>query len=124
MALCGAVIVAANVAPTEEIVVIALMSSNIKLLMIAWLSMGIGGAILYYSNFKGSAKSVAKTESKADVFAGIVIMYAVSLVASAFMLWFFGRFQGLSLHPIAAEMVVLGFPAALGASAGRLLLQS
>ncbi len=124
MTFCGAVIVAANVAPTEEIVVIALMSSNIKLLLIAFFSIGLGGAILYYSNFKGSHQSVAKPESKADVFSGIVIMYAVSLVTSAFMLWFFGRFEGLSLHGIAAEMVVLGFPSALGASAGRLLLQS
>ncbi len=124
MAFCGAVIVAANVAPTDEVVVIALMSSNIKLLIIALISMAIGGAILYYSDFKGSHRSVAEPDSKTDVVAGVVIMYAVSLATSAFMLWFFGRFEHLSLHAIAAEMVVLGFPAALGASAGRLLLQS
>jgi uncharacterized membrane protein len=112
------------VAPTEEIVQIAVETSPYKLFIISLISLGIGGMVLYYSDFKGSAKWVSRPVGKWGVLAGIVIMYTVSLVVSAFMLWFFGRFAGASLAVIMSETVVLAFPAALGASAGRLLLQT
>ncbi|HEX7830691.1 MAG TPA: DUF2391 family protein [Thermoanaerobaculia bacterium] len=48
----------------------------------------------------------------------------MALAASALILWFFGRFDGQALDVIVAEIVVLGLPATLGASAGRLLMQS
>ncbi len=69
-------------------------------------------------------KLITKPLNSGDVLWGITLMYAVSLLSSAFMLWFFGRFGGLSLYGIIAETIVLAFPAALGASAGRLLIQS
>ena len=54
---------------------------------------------------------------------GSVLTYAIALLASAAILWFFGRFAGASLEVRVRESVVLGFPAVLGASAGRLLLK-
>jgi len=57
------------------------------------------------------------------VLQGIVITYAVALLASAAMLWTFGRLDGATLPTIAGEIVVLGLAGTLGASAGRLLLQ-
>ena len=124
IALCGAILIATNVAPTEEIIVIALEAEIFKILLIALLSIGIGGAVLYYINFIGAKEVVMQPQNFGEVVAGTVIMYAVALTSSAFMLWFFGRFDGLSLYGIVAETVVLGFPAALGASAGRLLIQT
>lgn len=124
VALCGAILIASNVAPTEEIVVIAVETSNLKLLIIALLSIIIGGTVLYYSNFRGADQWVAEPDSKSEILSGIWVMYAVALSSSAFMLWFFGRFDGVALHAAVAQTVVLGFPAALGASAGRLLIQS
>lgn len=124
IALCGAVLVASNVAPTEEIVAIALESPIRNLIMIALVSLSIGGAILYYIKFKGAKKWVVQPDTQWDIVFGIFIMYAVAFVSSAFMLWFFGRFEGLSLYPIIAETIVLSFPASLGASAGRLLIES
>lgn len=123
IALCGAILIASNVAPTEEVVVIALESEIFKLLIIAILSIGIGGAVLYYINFKG-AETIVVHSNTWNAVVGTLIMYAIALLSSAFMLWFFGRFNGLSLYGMVAETVVLGFPAALGASAGRLLIQS
>ena len=124
IALCGAILIASNVAPTDEVVVIALETEVYKLLLIALLSIGIGGAVLYYINFTGTEEFVLKEHHHRKAFAGTLIMYAIALSSSAFMLWFFGRFGGLSLYGIIAETVVLGFPAALGASAGRLLIQT
>ncbi len=57
------------------------------------------------------------------VFAGSVITYAVALVSSALILWFFGRFDDQALLTCLAQTIVLGVAGTLGASAGRLLLQ-
>jgi uncharacterized membrane protein len=58
------------------------------------------------------------------VLAGTVITYALALVSGALVLWFFGRFDGNGLSICVAQVVVLGFAGTLGASAGRLLIQS
>ncbi len=47
----------------------------------------------------------------------------MALFAAALILWFFGRFDGVSLYTSLAQVIVLGVAATLGASAGRLLLQ-
>ena len=43
---------------------------------------------------------------------------------AALVLWFFGRFEGAAFPAALAYVLVLGLPASLGASAGRLLLQA
>lgn len=122
IAFCGAVIFAANVAPTEEILMIAVEISAARMIGIALLSFVVGGLILFFSEFRKS-KRYSPTETHFEKFAGSVITYATALVASAAILWFFGRLDGVSLEVALGQIVVLGFPAALGASAGRLLLQ-
>ena len=48
--------------------------------------------------------------------------YAIALGTSLFMLWAFGRTDGQALPGTVAATVVLGFPAAIGAAAARLLV--
>lgn len=122
LALCGAVIVAANVAPTDEIVRIAAETTSLHLLIGAGLSFGLGSLILHFAGFRGS-ESMEAHGGPGAVLRSSVVSYAVALVASTFLLWYFGRFGGISPLLACAEVVVLGLPAALGASAGRLLLQ-
>lgn len=122
VSLCGAVLFAANVAPTEEIIMIAFESTPWRILGLAAFSIVMSALILYYSGFRG-AKSVA-AESWSSVPVGLVITYAIALIASAGILWFFGRFDGLTLGTAIRATVVLAVAASLGASAGRLLLQS
>lgn len=125
LAACGAVLFASNVAPTEEIVMIAVESTPGKILGLALLSLLLGGMILFSSDFRGS-KRVTPDEHRGPgtILSRTVINYAVALVASAFILWFFGRFDGMPASMCAAQTIVLGVAASLGASAGRLLLQS
>jgi putative integral membrane protein (TIGR02587 family) len=120
---CGAVLFAANVAPTDEILMIAAETSSVRLLLLGAFSLAIGALILYFTDF-ARASRYSPTETHWQAFAGTIITYAVALVASAGILWFFGRFDGQGPELAVAEIVVLGFPATLGASAGRLLLQS
>ena len=122
IALCGAVLFAANVAPTEEIIMIATQTISGKLLGLALLSLLLGAVILFYSEFTGSQRFTQERGIK-TVLVGAVVTYAIALVASAAILWFFGRFDGISPMTCLAQTIVLGLFATLGASAGRLLLQ-
>jgi putative integral membrane protein (TIGR02587 family) len=123
IAFCGAVLFAANVAPTEEILLIAVETDPARLIGLTLLSIVIGSTILYFSDFKRS-HTVVHREGTTSILLGTLATYAVALVASAIFLWFFGRFAGVSSSIAIRETVVLAFPATLGASAGRLLLQS
>ncbi len=49
------------------------------------------------------------------------IGYTIALSISVYILWTFGRTDGLTFAQLVKEMIVLGFPAALGAGAARLL---
>ncbi len=120
LAFCGAVLFAANVAPTEEIVMIAVETGPLRLVGAAVLSLLLAAAVLYLVGFR---KSHRVAPSGLEIAMGTAMTYAVALVASALLLWFFGRFDGAAADICARQTVVLGLPAALGASAGRLLLQ-
>lgn len=122
LATCGAVLIAANVAPTEEIEEIARGISVFQQLGLTGLTLAIGALVLYLSNFRGSRTHVLY-HVHMDVLFGALATYLVSMSASAALLWFFGRFDGNGPAFCLAETIVLGLPTAIGASAGRLLLQ-
>lgn len=122
IALCGAVLFAANVAPTEEIIVIAIETSISRLLGLALVSIVLAVLILFYSDFTGSHRFSQIRGIKSILF-GAIVTYAIALVAAAAILWFFGRFDDTTLFICLAQTVVLGLASTLGASAGRLLLQ-
>ena len=102
---------------------IAVEMSPWKLWGMALLSLLLGGSILYQLDFTGASRFTRGGHLR-DVLMGTVITYALALVSSALVLWFFGRFDGNGPSVCVALMVVLGFAGTLGASAGRLLIQS
>jgi len=75
---------AANVAPTEEIIMIATETASAKLLV--WRSsLLLGALILFYSDFTGAQRFSQERGIKTVVSA--VVTY-IALVASAAILWF------------------------------------
>ncbi len=121
IAACGAMLFAANVAPTEEIIMIATEARIRNLLGLVALSIMLTALVLYYIEFTGAGR-FARTDGIVSVVVGTVVTYAVALIVSAVVLWFFGRFEQAPITCV-AQVVVLGLAASLGASAGRLLLQ-
>ena len=122
LATCGAVLIAANVAPTDEILRLAAEMTPSQILAVCAMSLVTATTLMYFSHFVGSGRFTASREPFSIVH-GSVITYGAALVTSAGLLAFFGRFSG---HPVimnVAQCVVLGFAATLGASAGRLLLR-
>jgi putative integral membrane protein (TIGR02587 family) len=122
LSFCGAVLLAANVGPTEEILVLGAHLLPEQLLLTMAASVLLAAVVLFFSEFRGS-RHLSLNRAPRIVLGGCVVTYATALVASASILWFFGRFDDVSLAVGLGQVVVLGFAATLGASAGRLLLQ-
>ena len=122
LALCGSIIVGGNVAPTEEVLMIAVEASPTHVLFMALLSILLSVLITAFIDFKGTARE------KPDNFAYHItfdtcVSYVVALAASAFVLWFFGRFENTGFWNCFSQTVVLGVLSSIGASAGRLLIK-
>lgn len=117
LALCGGVLVGANVAPTDEIVDIAARATGAQLagLMALGLALSVGAVAAEQSGPSGRGTLAVVREG--------VMCYAMALLAGAALLAFFGRFDGASLPAAASLVAVLGLPTALGAGAGRLLVE-
>ncbi len=122
MGFCGAVLFAANVAPTEEIIIIAIEISWLRLLGLVFLSLLIAFVVLHFSDFRGADRFV-RVDHPVTILFGTFATYSIALIASALILWFFGRFDGVALFTGLSQTIVLAVAATLGASAGRLLLQ-
>jgi putative integral membrane protein (TIGR02587 family) len=121
LALCGAVLVAANIAPTEEIPEISGALAEWALLGLTALTVGVGAFVLHFSDFVNAR---APRHPRVDVVVGSMASYMAAIAASAALLWFFGRFDDCDLAACLEQVIVLGLPSAIGASAGRLLLQA
>jgi putative integral membrane protein (TIGR02587 family) len=121
LSTCGAVLVAVNVAPTEEIMRIAFQTTPLRLLLLALASLALCAGILFFSGFSGASRLV-RSRALLPIASGTALAYAVALLSSAAILWFFGRFDGMAPLMAISSTVVLALPGALGASAGRLLL--
>ncbi|GHA55108.1 TIGR02587 family membrane protein [Pontibacter akesuensis] len=123
LSVCGAIIIGGNIAPTEEVIVIALEASPIHIFAMAVASLLLSIVIVYFSEFKGSSTGVSRQELAFEVTIDTCISYLMALVSSAFLLWFFGRFAGVSFAVAFSQVITLGLVASLGASAGRLLIK-
>lgn len=118
----GALFLALNVAPTEEMVLIARQMTDWHTLALAVASLLVMHAFVYSLEFTG-AVSVPKGTPFWSVFLRFTISgYAIALLISLYVLWTFGRSDGLTLHQLITAVIVLGFPAAVGAAAARLII--
>ena len=122
LSLCGAILVGGNVAPTEEIIMIAVEAEPIHILFMAIVSLLLSVVVVFFSDFRGSSVTLSGNFLYNVTF-NTCLSYAMALAASAFALWFFGRFENVSFWMAVAQCVTLGVIATLGASAGRLLIK-
>ncbi|MFD2512456.1 TIGR02587 family membrane protein [Pontibacter locisalis] len=122
LGLCGAIVVGGNVAPTEEILVIGVEAKPAHILAMAIFSLVQSVVVLYFSNFRGTAGGKSDNIFF-DITFDTCMTYLTALGASAFVLWFFGRFDGVSFWIAFSQVIVLGVLSSLGASAGRLLIK-
>ena len=118
----GALFLAFSIAPTEEVVVITLRLSPLNTILLAAASLALMHAFVYAVEFRGQAQRAKHITPSGEFVRLTVVGYAVSLAISAYVLWTFGRDEGLHFAELTRAAVVLGFPAAIGAAAARLLI--
>jgi putative integral membrane protein (TIGR02587 family) len=118
--MAGALFMAFNVAPTEEMILIAYKMSEWHALALALTSVALLHVFVYTVGFGGQERQEG---SLLGVLVRFTIMgYAIALLVSLYVLWTFGRTEDVGVFEIAKMMVVLGFPSALGAALARLIL--
>lgn len=122
LSLCGSILIGGNIAPTEEVTMLAVEAKPGNILVMALVSLLLCVLVVYFSNFKGASRHKSGKMLYELTF-DVCTSYLMALVASAFTLWYFGSFSNLSFWNIMAQIVVLGVVASLGASAGRLLIK-
>lgn len=118
----GALFLALAVAPTLEVLILAWTMSSWQLLALLAVSLVTLHAFAYALNFRGQAGVPEGTRHWSLALRYTVPGYALALLVSLYVLWVLGRVDGLGTHSLVATVVVLGFPAALGAAAARLIL--
>jgi putative integral membrane protein (TIGR02587 family) len=118
----GALFLAFNVAPTEEMVLIAHKMSAGHSIVLAFASLLIMHAFVYAVEFRGQVVIHPATPFWSVLLRFTIVGYAVALVISLYILWTFSRTEGMPLDQTVSIIVVLGFPAAVGAAAARLIL--
>jgi putative integral membrane protein (TIGR02587 family) len=117
--VAGAVVFASNVAPTEEIVLLASKVTPWHTLALVVVSLVLLHAFVYEVGFGGQEER----EGPVQAFITFsVVGYAIAFCVSAFLLWSLGRFADTGLLMAVTESVVLALPASLGAAAARLIL--
>jgi putative integral membrane protein (TIGR02587 family) len=118
----GAIFLAFQLAPTEEMVLIGHRMTQWHAVALALVSLGIVQAFTLAVERRGQQRIFAAAFFWGVFLRYTIIGYSVALLLSLYVLWTFGRLDGAAAPEIIMAMLVLGFPAALGAAAARLIL--
>ncbi len=118
----GAVFLAFNVAPTEEMILIAFKMTAVHALGLILLSIALLHAFVYALGFRGQEQMPEGMGFVGGLVSYSIVGYGIALLVSLYVLWTFGRTDGASFAQIAMMTTVLGFPSALGAASARLIV--
>lgn len=121
MRCVGALFLGLNVAPTEEMVLISYKMTEWHAVALIILSIMTMHGFTYALAFVGSVP-VPEAGGWKALFRLTVPGYAIAIAVSLYVLWTFGQTDNASAVNIVMAVVVLGFPAAIGAAAARLIL--
>lgn len=114
----GALFFAFNVAPTEEMILIAFKMSAWHALALIGVSLGALHTLVFSVGFAGQEGH----EGQLRAFAHYTLAgYGIALLVSLYILWTFGRLDSAFSDAVRA-VVVLSFPAAIGAAVARLVV--
>ncbi|GLS02844.1 membrane protein [Brevundimonas denitrificans] len=117
--VAGALFLALNMAPTEEMILIAYRMTAVHVTALVAVSLLVMHAIVYRVGFAGQEES----DRPLAAFVHFTLAgYGLVLLTSLYVLWVFGRTEGHGLAEIVDAVVVLSFPGAIGAAAARLLV--
>jgi putative integral membrane protein (TIGR02587 family) len=118
----GALFLAFSVAPTDEVMHLALGMSATRTLIVVLVSLLLMHAFVYAVEFKGQHQRPEHVSAASEFVRLTVVGYVIALAVSAYLLWTFGTLDDLHPFVVLQACVVLGFPASVGAAAARLII--
>lgn len=122
MMAAGALFLSLNIAPTDEMMVLAYKMSIWHAIVVTVLSIALMHGFVYAVSFIGGHELEPETPWWHAFVRFTLPGYVIALAISTFALWIFERLGDSSAVEIMLSVIVLGFPASLGAAAARLIL--
>ncbi len=121
--LIGSLIIAFNIAPTDEVAMLAAAVSGPWLLLMIVASLLITYGIVFEAGFANEQRRYQQPGIFQRPLSETVAAYLVSLIAAAAMLFFFHRLDFQNPWSMwLSYTLVLGLPASVGGAAGRLAI--
>lgn len=119
----GALFFCFNIAPTEEVQVLADELPLLYLPLLIAFSLLVTYGIVFVADFAGHERRRSTAGLMQHPLTETAVAYLLSLLIGAGALWLFGSIR-LETDPllIYAQVIVLGLPAAIGGAAGRLAI--
>ncbi len=119
--MIGTIFIASNIAPTREVPTIAAALTPPWLLALITFSLVVSYGIVFEAGFGDQQKRQQQQGIFQQPLSETVASYLVSLVITAFMLWFFKQLTLDDPWQLwLTHTLVLGLPATIGGAAGRL----
>jgi putative integral membrane protein (TIGR02587 family) len=119
--LAGALFLSFTAVPTEEMILIAFQIDPWHALAIVAASVLILHAILYVVGFRGQEQRLEAGHGRA-LLRYTLPGFAIALLAASYMLWTFGRFDGLHVAQALMAVTVVAFPAAIGVGIAQVVI--
>lgn len=120
--IVGALFLSFNIAPTEEVMLIAYKMSEWQQLGLILASLCLMHVFVYEFEFQGAHDPEPGAGFISIFFRYSVVGYMLVAALNFYILWTFGRTGGVGTGEIMSAVVVLSFPGALGAAVARLIL--
>lgn len=121
--LIGALVIAFNIAPTDEIPMLATAVTGYWLLAMIVISLLISYIVVFEANFADQQKRQQQKGIFQRPLSETIVSYLVSLTGAMLMLWFFDKLN--TSDPWSTWLsytLILGLPATIGGAAGRLAI--
>lgn len=120
--LAGSLFLAFNVAPTEEVILIGFKMTPWHSLALIAVSLIALHALVFAVGLPGQERAPEGYGGLKLFIAYTIPGYAIAALVSFYILWTFGRVDDQAVHAMVGSIVVLGFPASIGAAIARLVV--
>ncbi len=120
--IVGALFLSVNIAPTEEVHLIAYKMTEWQKIGLMLGSLSLMHAFVYEFEFRGAHDPEPGAGFFSIFFRYSLVGYMLVMAVNLYILWTFGRTEGLGVSEVMSSVIVLSFPGALGGAVARLIL--
>jgi putative integral membrane protein (TIGR02587 family) len=121
--LVGALVIGFNIAPTDEVMMLASQGSEPVFIAMIFASLLISYGVVFVAGFSKQSQRLKQKGLFQHPSSETLVSYLISLLVAAFMLWLFQQVEFSDpWQTWLKQTLVLGLPTTIGAAAGRLAI--